>query len=124
MLTGTPGNVIGGALPLFESRVKGMLLDHGLAGRVKSGGDLFEFHQWLKNDPVDLIIGNSYGKYIARAEDTPLVRFGFPVTDRICKTYIPVCGYKGAIHLVEALANALLDRQDRDAADEDLELIM
>jgi nitrogenase molybdenum-iron protein beta chain len=33
-------------------------------------------------------------------------------------------GYRGALRLVEMISNALLDRQDRDAADEDLELIM
>jgi len=34
--------------------------------KVKNGhnADLFLLHQWIKNDPVDLIIGNTYGKYI------------------------------------------------------------
>jgi nitrogenase molybdenum-iron protein beta chain len=49
---------------------------------VKAGGDLFTLHQWIKNEPVDLLIGNTYGKYIARAEDIPLVRLGFPILDR------------------------------------------
>ena len=42
--------------------------------------DIFQLHQWIKNEPVDLLIGNTYGKYIARDEDIPFVRFGFVIT--------------------------------------------
>lgn len=117
VLTGTPGNA-------FEKEVKAMLLEAGLKGNVKAAGDLFEFHQWIKNEPVDLIIGNTYGKYIARAEDTPLVRVGFPILDRSVHSYMPIVGYRGAMRLIEMISNALLDRQDRDAAEEDFELVM
>lgn len=117
VLTGTPGNA-------FEKEVKAMLLEAGLKGNVKAAGDLYEFHQWIKNEPVDLIIGNTYGKYIARAEDVPLVRVGFPIMDRSVHSYMPVVGYKGAMRLIEMISNALLDRADRDAADEDFELVM
>ena len=117
VLTGTPGNA-------FEKEVKAMLLEAGLKGNVKAAGDLFEFHQWIKNEPVDLIIGTTYGKYIAKAEDIPLVRVGFPVLDRSVHSYLPIVGYKGAMRLVEMISNALLDRADRDAKDEDFELVM
>lgn len=117
VLTGTPGGA-------FEKEVKAMLLESGLKGNVKAAGDLFEFHQWIKNEPVDLIIGNTYGKYISRAEDIPLVRVGFPILDRSVHSYLPIVGYKGAMRLVEMVSGALLDRQDRDAEDEDFELVM
>ncbi|MDP4182411.1 MAG: nitrogenase component 1, partial [Bacillota bacterium] len=48
VLTGTPGEV-------FEREVKGMLSEAGIEGKVKSLGDLFTMHQWIKNEPVDLI---------------------------------------------------------------------
>lgn len=117
VLTGTPGGA-------FEKEIKAMLLEAGIKGNVKAAGDLFELHQWIKNEPVDLLIGNTYGKYIARAEDIPFVRVGFPVLDRSVHSYMPIVGYKGAMRLVEMVGNALLDRQDRDAADEDFELVM
>jgi nitrogenase molybdenum-iron protein beta chain len=85
---------------------------------------LFELHQWIKNDPVDLMIGTSYGKAIAKAEDIPLVRAGFPILDRYVHSYLPLVGYSGAIRMTEQITNALMDRQDRDAADEDLETVM
>lgn len=124
ILTGTPGGAIGSAVGSFEEDIQEMVQQAGGKSNVKAGGDLFTFHQWIKNEPVDLIIGNTYGKYIARAEDIPLVRVGFPILDRSVHSYLPIVGYRGAMRLLEMISNALLDRQDRDAADEDFELVM
>lgn len=124
VLTGTPGGAIGSAVGDFEKEVGDLLKGAGLKGNVKAGGDLYAFHQWIKNEPVDLLIGTTYGKYIARAEDIPLVRVGFPILDRSVHSYMPIVGYRGAMRLIEMISNALLDRQDRDAADEDFELVM
>lgn len=118
ILTGTPGNS-------FNKQIDAILSENGVtAEKVKNGGDLFEFHQWLKNSPADLIIGNTYGKYISRAEDIPLIRVGFPILDRAVQPYFPIVGYKGAMRLIEMVTNALLDRKDRDVLDEDFELVM
>lgn len=117
LLTGTPGEA-------FEKNVGELLKDAGIEGKVKCAGDLFTLHQWIKNEPVDLLLGTTYGKYIARAEDIPLVRVGFPILDRSVHSYMSVVGYKGAMRLIELISNAFLDRQDRDCADEDMELIM
>lgn len=124
VLTGTPNSGLGVSVGNFEKEIKELLFQSGIKGRVKAAGDLFELHQWIKNEPVDLLIGNTYGKYIARAEDIPLVRFGFPIMDRSVQTYLPVVGYKGGMRLLEMITNALLERADRDAADEDFELVM
>jgi nitrogenase molybdenum-iron protein beta chain len=102
-----------------------MLEEAGIEGsRVKAEGDLFDLHQWIKQELVDMLIGNSYGKYIARAEDLPFVRFGFPTFDRAVHPLIPVTGYRGCLRLIEMISNALLDRRDRDCADEDYELVL
>lgn len=124
VLTGTPGGAIGATVGDFEKEVREMLDAAGVKARVKAGGDLFQLHQWIKNEPVDLLIGNTYGKYIARAEDIPFVRVGFPVLDRSCHSYFPIVGYRGAMRLVDMISGALLDRADRDAAEEDFELVM
>jgi nitrogenase molybdenum-iron protein beta chain len=81
-------------------------------------------HQLIKNDPVDLLLGSSYGKQIARAEDIPFVRAGFPVLDRYAGTILPIVGYTGGIRMVEKIVNTLLDRFDRDVKDEDFELVL
>lgn len=124
VLTGTPGGTLGGPQAVFEKEVVSMLEGAGIEGKVKAAGDLFLLHQWIKNEPVDLLIGNTYGKYIARAEDIPFVRVGFPILDRSMHPYLPMVGYKGTMRLLELIGNALLDRADRDASDEDFELVM
>jgi nitrogenase molybdenum-iron protein beta chain len=124
ILTGTPGGAIGSAVGSFEEDINAMLEAEGIKANVKAGGDLFTLHQWIKNEPVDLLIGTTYGKYIARAEDLPFVRIGFPILDRSVHSYMPIVGYRGAMRLIEMISNALLDRADRDAADEDFELVM
>jgi nitrogenase molybdenum-iron protein beta chain len=92
--------------------------------KIKVPGDMYLFHQWIKNEPVDLIIGNSYTKYIAKDEDIPAVRFGFPILDRPGHNYFSTVGYRGAMRLLEKILNALLDRKDRDSTDINIELVM
>lgn len=117
VVTGTPGES-------FNTEVGELLAAAGIEGKVKAAGDLFELHQWIKNEKVDLLIGNTHGKFIARAEDIPFVRFGFPILDRYAHYLIPTVGYKGAIRLTEQILSAIMDRQDRDSAEEDFELVM
>jgi nitrogenase molybdenum-iron protein beta chain len=118
VLTGTPGK-------RFEREIRKMLDEAGIeGGRVKAEGDLFELHQWIREEKVDLLIGTSYGKYIARTEDIPLVRFGFPILDRAVHPLMPVVGYRGCLRLIEQISNALLERRDRDSLDEDYELVL
>jgi len=117
IVTGTPGKK-------FEKRIREVTRDLPGGVNVKAGGDLFLLHQWIKNDPVDLVIGNTYCKYIARDEDTPLVRWGFPILDRQGHQYFPTVGYKGGLRLLEKISHALLDRKDRDATVRDFELVL
>jgi nitrogenase molybdenum-iron protein beta chain len=86
--------------------------------------DLFLLHQWIKQESVDLLIGNTYGKYIARDENIPFVRHGFPILDRVGHSYFPTVGYRGAMRLVEKILGVLMDRQDRESPEESFELVM
>ncbi len=117
IVTGTPGKA-------FEKKIEEITAKCPVKVNVKAGSDLFLLHQWIKNDQVDLIIGNTYCKYIARDEDIPLIRVGFPIVDRIGHIYSPIVGYKGGIRLLEKILDAILDRQDRDAGEENIELVM
>lgn len=117
VVTGTPGKK-------FSKRVQHMLVENVPEAKVEQPGDLFLLHQWIKNEKVDLIIGNSYGKYISRDEDIPFVRHGFPIYDRIGHSLFPTVGYAGAMRLLEQILNAFMDRQDRDAPEESFELVM
>lgn len=114
VVTGTPGKK-------FVQRIQEIT---GPGVNAHEAKDMFYFHQLIKNERVDLILGNTYTKYIARDEDIPAVRFGFPIYDRIGHAYFPWVGYRGGLRLVEKILNALLDRQDRDAPEESFELVM
>lgn len=117
VITGTPKEE-------FTKQVKALFSKYGAQNcTAKANADLFELHQWIKNDPVDLLLGSSYGKQIAKAEEIPFVRAGFPVLDRYVHSYLPIVGYSGAIRMMERITNTLMDTQDRLCADEDLELV-
>ena len=119
IVTGTPGKA-------FERRMEDVLGDEVPEAKVRQGqaADMFLMHQWIKEESVDLLIGNTYGKYIARDDDIPFVRHGFPILDRVGHQYFPTVGYRGAMRLVEKILYALQDRQDRECLEESFELTM
>lgn len=119
IVTGTPGKK-------FMSRIEKALQGKVPEAKVQEGAnaDMFLMHQWIKQEKVDLLIGNTYGKYISRDEDIPLLRFGFPILDRIGHSYFPTVGYVGGMRLLEKILGLLMDRQDRDAPEESFELVM
>ncbi|MBB6480146.1 nitrogenase molybdenum-iron protein subunit beta [Spirochaeta isovalerica] len=119
IVSGTPGKY-------FMERMKEIMGDDFETGNVKNGprADMFLLHQWIKNEPVDLIIGNTYGKYIARDENIPFVRMGFPILDRIGHSYFPVTGYAGAMRILDKMLGAIMDQMDREAPEEKFELVM
>jgi len=118
VVTGTPGKK-------FEERMADVLKGVPEA-KVKqgAGADMYLMHQWIKQQKVDLLIGNTYGKYIARDEGIPFVRHGFPILDRVGHSYFPTVGYRGALRLLEKFLNVFMDRQDQTAAEEAVELVM
>lgn len=120
-----PAYVITGAQSKrFEKRVKKQLGDNADGCIIKSNTDLFALHQWIKNEPVDLLLGNTYGKHMARAEgNVPFVRFGFPILDRNSHRLFPSVGYRGAMRLVDQMFSALMDKYDRECPEEFFELV-
>jgi nitrogenase molybdenum-iron protein beta chain len=119
IVSGTPGKH-------FDERMQEILKGKVPEAKYKNGerADMFLMHQWIKQEKVDLLIGNTYGKYIARDENTPFVRMGFPILDRIGHSYFPTIGYTGGIRILERILNAVMDHQDREAPEEKFELVM
>jgi len=117
VVSGTPGKA-------FAERMSKVLASVPEA-KVKNGAqaDMFLMHQWIKNEKVDLLMGNTYGKYIARDEEIPFVRVGFPILDRVGHSYMPFVGYAGAIRLLEKILNALLDHKDATCPETQMELV-
>jgi nitrogenase molybdenum-iron protein beta chain len=119
VVTGTP-------TPQFEQRFMDATGGNTPEAKIRAGAqaDMYLMHQWIKQESVDLLIGNTYGKYIARDENIPFVRHGFPILDRVGHSYFPTVGYDGAMRLLEKILGVFMDRQDRDAPEESFELTM
>ncbi len=115
IVTGTPGKY-------FTEKMEKLVPE----ANVKNGpqADMYLMHQWIKNEPVDLLIGNTYGKYIAKDENIPFVRMGFPIYDRVGHSYFPLVGYKGALRLLEKILTVIMDKIDAEATEEKFELVM
>ncbi|MBZ4666129.1 nitrogenase iron-molybdenum cofactor biosynthesis protein NifN [Mahella sp.] len=113
VLTGTKSN-------RWEETVKTIAPN----AHVINGGDLLTLKDLMKEQPVDIMLGNSHGKFLAKEMDMPLIRVGFPILDRANLQHFPVVGYSGAAWLAERIGNTLLDWKDAHVPDHMLELIM
>ncbi|MCV6597982.1 MAG: nitrogenase molybdenum-iron protein subunit beta [Mangrovicoccus sp.] len=76
--------------------------------------DLWHMRSLLNTEPVDLLIGNSYGKYLERDTGTPLIRLAFPIFDRHHHHRFPTWGYQGALTVLVKLLDMIFDKLDDD----------
>lgn len=119
IVSGTPGKKM-------AKRLEDILSERVPEAKFKVGelADMFLMHQWIKNEPVDLLLGNTYGKYISRDENIPFVRMGFPIVDRIGHSYFPTLGYMGGIRILEKILGVFMDKQDAESPEQSFELVM
>jgi nitrogenase molybdenum-iron protein beta chain len=96
---------------------------YGASGKAYAGKDLWHMRSLLMTDPVDMLIGNSHGKYAARDAGIPHVRIGFPITDRVNLHRYATIGYRGVINLISWIANAFIEEVDRKSDDAHFELL-
>jgi nitrogenase molybdenum-iron protein beta chain len=80
---------------------------------VYAGKDLWHMRSLLFTEPVDFLIGNTYGKYLERDTGTPLIRIGFPIFDRHHHHRYPVWGYQGGMNVLVTILDKIFDEIDR-----------
>ncbi|QXP85073.1 nitrogenase molybdenum-iron protein subunit beta [Methylococcus sp. Mc7] len=80
--------------------------------KVYPGRDLWHMRSLLFTDPVDFLIGNTYGKYLERDTGTPLIRIGFPIFDRHHKHRYPVWGYQGGLNVLVWILDRMFEAID------------
>ncbi len=78
------------------------------------GRDLWHMRSLLATEKVDLLIGNTYGKYLERDVGTPLIRLMFPIFDRHHHHRFPVWGYQGALRVLVTVLDKIFDVLDKD----------
>ncbi|PNI03636.1 nitrogenase molybdenum-iron protein subunit beta [Vibrio diazotrophicus] len=97
---------------------------YGQNAEVFMGKDLWHLRSLMFTDKPDLLIGNSYGKFIERDTkakgpefEVPLVRIGFPIFDRHHLHRQSTLGYEGAMTILTTLVNEVLAKLDRETSD-------
>ena len=79
---------------------------------VYPGKDLWHMRSLLFTEPVDFLIGNTYGKYLERDTGTPLIRIGFPIFDRHHHHRYPVWGYQGGLNVLVWILDRIFETID------------
>ena len=82
---------------------------------VYQGKDLWHMRSLLFTEPVDFLIGNTYGKALEKDTGTPLIRLGFPIMDRHHHHRFPTWGYQGGLNVLVKILDKVLDELDREA---------
>lgn len=111
--------------PKFKKAMEELLKSSpfGQDATLYPGKDLWHLRSLLMTEPVDMLIGDTHGKYAARAANIPHVRIGFPIMDRVNLHRYPIVGYSGVINLITMIANTFLDEKDRISSDTYFEMM-
>ena len=98
----------------FEAELREILTasPYGQGATIWGKKDLWHLRSLMFTEPVDLLIGNSYGKYLWRDTGTPLVRIGYPIFDRHHMHRYATLGYQGAINQLNWIVNTILEDAD------------
>lgn len=108
--------VVTNSNPEFEEELKAVLSasPYGKDATIWGKKDLWHLRSLMFTEPVDLLIGNSYGKYLWRDTKTPLVRIGYPIFDRHHMHRYETLGYRGTLNLHNWIINTILEELDRN----------
>jgi len=85
---------------------------YGAGCKVYPKRDLWHMRSLLFTEPVDFLIGNTYGKYLERDTGTPLVRMVFPIFDRHHYHRFPTWGYEGGMRVLVNLLDEFFETLD------------
>ncbi|AFV03027.1 Nitrogenase FeMo-cofactor scaffold and assembly protein NifN [Dehalobacter sp. UNSWDHB] len=73
--------------------------------------DFSHILEQCKNRKINIAIGHSEGKILTERAEIPLVRFGFPVIDRVGGQRILSVGYEGSLRFLDRITNTLLENK-------------
>jgi len=85
---------------------------YGAACKAYPKRDLWHLRSLLFTEPVDFLIGNTYGKYLERDTNTPLIRMVFPIFDRHHYHVRPIWGYEGGMRVLVDLLDEFFETLD------------
>jgi len=71
--------------------------------------DFDTIQKLVRENNINILIGNSDGKFIMEKENVPLVRIGFPIHDQVGAQRKLYIGYRGTMRFLDDITNTLLD---------------
>ena len=103
----------------WAKKVRGLLdaSPFGKGGKAWPKKDLWPRRSLLSTEPVDLLVGSTYGKYLERDCGVPLVRLGFPIFDRHHHHRFPIWGYQGSLRVLVSILDTVFARLDAATID-------
>lgn len=103
----------------WEEQMNALFASSPFGAQCKAwpGKDLWHMRSLLATEPVDFLIGNSYGKYLERDVNVPLIRLHFPIFDRHHHHRFPLWGYQGGLRILVTLLDKIFDKLDQETID-------
>ncbi len=83
---------------------------------VREDSDFFDIAERIAELDPDLLVGHSKGYAIAKKQNVPLIRVGFPIHDRLGGQRILHLGYEGAQALFDLIVNTLIARKQESSS--------
>ena len=70
--------------------------------------DLEDFYDWVRSSETAILFGSSFEQELAEEMEIPLVRFDYPVFDRVRFRSHPYAGVEGTLCLLEDIINEVM----------------
>ncbi|WP_085314684.1 nitrogenase molybdenum-iron protein subunit beta [Derxia lacustris] len=98
----------------WEAKLQGIFdaSPYGSSCKAYPKRDLWHMRSLLFTEPVDFLIGNTYGKYLERDTGTPLIRLVFPIFDRHHYHRYPIWGYEGGMRVLVTFLDEFFETLD------------
>jgi nitrogenase molybdenum-iron protein NifN len=102
----------GGKSGLMRKRLLELIPDLEEQGiMIRDGVDFVDIEDEAKVLLPDLLIGNSKGFTMARKNNIPLIRIGFPIHDRFGGQRMHHIGYRGTQELFDRIVNTVIEQR-------------
>lgn len=95
----------------FKAFVEALEFDNKPYASILDDTDFDTIQKLVREKSVNLLIGNSDGKFVMEKEGIPLVRIGFPIHDQVGAQRKCYIGYEGSMTYLDLITNTILDHK-------------
>ncbi|WP_368490052.1 nitrogenase component 1 [Clostridium sp. BJN0013] len=95
--------------PILKKMLKEELKAQKEDSIVLDDTDFETMESYAKRFNINLMIGNSDGRRMAKKLGVKLIRTGFPIHDRVGGQRQVITAYNGSLFLIDAVSNAMLE---------------